>query len=347
MTGYVTRRHAVALLAAASCLVAGASAQAQNSIKIGYAISKTGPYTGGASITTLPNYQLWVKDVNAAGGIMLCRQEGSGRDRRVRRPQQLGGGGQGRSSASPPRTRSTSSCRPGVPGSTSPSGRSSTASAIRTSRSRPVTDRAPELAKRWPNALVLARLPSAQISTALVDVLTKMKGEGKIGANVAMIERRRPVRHRAVDGGPRRAQEGRLQPRLRQVLSGRHAGRAAAPQGRDGGQSRHLHRLQLSAGHARRHRSAAKVLNFNPKVFFVGVGTAFPLYKQRFGANADGVMGIGGWNADSPALKDYFKRHHGGRSAASPTAGRARSPMPACRSCSRRSRRSARSIATR
>jgi branched-chain amino acid transport system substrate-binding protein len=71
MTGYVTQRHAVALLAAASCLVAGAAAQAQNSIKIGYAISKTGPNTGGASITTLPNYQLWVKEVNAAGGIML------------------------------------------------------------------------------------------------------------------------------------------------------------------------------------------------------------------------------------------------------------------------------------
>ena len=58
MTGYVTRRHAVALLAAASSLAAGASAQAQTSIKIGYAISKTGPNTGGASITTLPNYQL-------------------------------------------------------------------------------------------------------------------------------------------------------------------------------------------------------------------------------------------------------------------------------------------------
>ena len=41
-----------------------------------------------------------------------------------------------------------------------------------------------------------------------------------------------------VDGGPQRAQEGRLQPRLRQVLSARHPGRAAAPQGRDGGQPR-------------------------------------------------------------------------------------------------------------
>ena len=69
--GYTTRRHAIALLAAVGGLVAGTSAHAQDSIKIGYAISKTGPNTGGASITTLPNYQLWVKEVNAAGGLML------------------------------------------------------------------------------------------------------------------------------------------------------------------------------------------------------------------------------------------------------------------------------------
>ena len=46
-------------------------AQAQDKLRIGYAISKTGPYAGGASITTLPNYELWVKDVNAAGGVRL------------------------------------------------------------------------------------------------------------------------------------------------------------------------------------------------------------------------------------------------------------------------------------
>jgi branched-chain amino acid transport system substrate-binding protein len=53
----------------------------------------------------------------------------------------------------------------------------------------------------------------------------------------------------------------------------------------------------------------AKVLNYNPKVFFTAVGTAFPLIKQRFGANAEGIMGTGGWNADSPQLKEYLKRH--------------------------------------
>ena len=48
-----------------------AFAQAPDKIRIGYAISKTGPFTGGASVTTLPNYQLWLKDVNAAGGISV------------------------------------------------------------------------------------------------------------------------------------------------------------------------------------------------------------------------------------------------------------------------------------
>src|SRR6476659_3863278 len=55
--------------AAAMLLVAGAPAQAQDSIKIGWAISKTGPFAAGAGVTTLPNYQVWVKDVNDAGGI--------------------------------------------------------------------------------------------------------------------------------------------------------------------------------------------------------------------------------------------------------------------------------------
>src|SRR5689334_6218664 len=72
MTTFLTRR--TALLAAATCaatLGLAAVAEAQTSIKIGYAISRTGPNTGGAAVTTIPNYELWVKEVNAAGGIKL------------------------------------------------------------------------------------------------------------------------------------------------------------------------------------------------------------------------------------------------------------------------------------
>ena len=48
-----------------------AHAQTPKSIRIGYAISLSGPNAPGAGITVLPNYRLWVKEVNAAGGIML------------------------------------------------------------------------------------------------------------------------------------------------------------------------------------------------------------------------------------------------------------------------------------
>ncbi len=53
----------------------------------------------------------------------------------------------------------------------------------------------------------------------------------------------------------------------------------------------------------------AKLLSFNPKIFMVGVGAAFPVFKQRFGADVEGIMGAGGWNADSASLKAYLKRH--------------------------------------
>src|SRR5215468_9043430 len=62
--------HAVAL-AIGIGLALAAPAAAQDKIRVGYSISKTGPYAGGASITTLGAYQTWVKDVNAAGGISL------------------------------------------------------------------------------------------------------------------------------------------------------------------------------------------------------------------------------------------------------------------------------------
>src|SRR5215211_1610953 len=54
------------------CMIsAAAHAQEPTSIKVGWAISKSGPNVGGATITLLNAYKLWVKDVNAAGGIML------------------------------------------------------------------------------------------------------------------------------------------------------------------------------------------------------------------------------------------------------------------------------------
>ena len=68
------RSSPIAIVAAiAGMLASGIAAHGQTpkSIRIGYAISQSGPNAAGAGITVLPNYHLWVKEVNAAGGIML------------------------------------------------------------------------------------------------------------------------------------------------------------------------------------------------------------------------------------------------------------------------------------
>jgi len=55
----------------------------------------------------------------------------------------------------------------------------------------------------------------------------------------------------------------------------------------------------------------SKEIGFNPKVFYASVGTAFPLYKNVMTATgAEGVMGMGSWNAKtSPGAKAYFDDH--------------------------------------
>src|SRR3977135_3301380 len=69
-------RRSLALASTAALLagtaVVGASAQeAPKSVKVGYVISLSGPQSAGAMLTTVPNYRLWVDEVNKAGGLML------------------------------------------------------------------------------------------------------------------------------------------------------------------------------------------------------------------------------------------------------------------------------------
>src|SRR5688572_9920708 len=72
MHSHIRRFAGITGAALFAALTISASAVAQDAtIKIGYAIAKTGPNAAGAGITTLPNYKLWVKDVNDAGGIKV------------------------------------------------------------------------------------------------------------------------------------------------------------------------------------------------------------------------------------------------------------------------------------
>ena len=55
----------------------------------------------------------------------------------------------------------------------------------------------------------------------------------------------------------------------------------------------------------------AKEIGFNPKFFYASVGTAFQLYRNVMTpAGAEGVLGMGSWNPKtSPGAKAYFDAH--------------------------------------
>ncbi len=52
-------------------------------------------------------------------------------------------------------------------------------------------------------------------------------------------------------------------------------------------------------------------IGFNPAVLYTAVGTAFPAFRDRFRGNAEGVAGIGVWNpkVPYPGARTYFTAH--------------------------------------
>lgn len=55
----------------------------------------------------------------------------------------------------------------------------------------------------------------------------------------------------------------------------------------------------------------SREIGFNPKGFYASVGTAFPVFRDKFSAGTiEGVMGLGTWNPrSSPAAKAYYDAH--------------------------------------
>ena len=293
---------------AAATAVLTVPAQAQDSIKIGWSISKTGPFAAGASVTTLPNYQVWVKEVNDAGGIMLKSlgkklkievveyDDRSNSEEMIKAVERLADQDKVDFILPPWSTGLNLAAAPvfhrlGYP-----------QLAVTAN-----TNRAVEMSKRWPGLSFWLGLPS-EIVDGVVETLVKLQKEGKIGNKVAMvsvsdqfgIEQSTASRAGLKKAGfdlvydksyPIGTQD--LQPLLKEA-------QAAAPD------------TLIAFSYPPDTfglTDTAKVIGFNPKVFFVGVGTAFPAFKGKFQANAEGVMGIGGSNANLPGVKWYIQRH--------------------------------------
>ncbi len=275
-------------------------------IRIGYAVSKTGPYAGGATTTTIPNYQLWVEEVNRAGGIeingtrvpvrVIEYDDRSSSEEAVRAIERLINQDKVHFVLPPWGTALNLAVGPilhrhGYPHLAVTS----------------VSDRIVDLAQRWPNAFFFGDT-SRSYAENVVGALKQLREEGKLEGKVALV-------HVADQFGIElsRAATTALREAGFNIVYNR-----SYPAGSQD--------MQSIVNEARRHdpevflafsyppdtlalTDQARLLGLNPKVFYTAVATAFPLYKQRFGDNAEGVWGAGGIDPNNAEIKAYMARH--------------------------------------
>ncbi|WP_018111986.1 amino acid ABC transporter substrate-binding protein [Thermus igniterrae] len=291
------------MAAAASLLLAG-RAQART-VRIGYSISKTGPYATGAGITTLPNYRLWVEEVNAAGGLKLATgptriavveyDDRSSPEETIRNIERLITQDRVDFVLPPWGTAMNLAVAPVFARHGYPQ--------IAVTN---LSEKTPELVRRWPSYFSFLGLPS-QYAEALALLLRNLAAAGRMGRRVAVVHTDDEFGLELSGAFRRAAQKEGLElvyfqgypagfsdfQSLLNAVKGRSPDAFVAF-------SYPAETLALP--------EAAAVVGFNPAVFFLGVGTAFPIFRQRYGANAEGIMGLGGV-VPNQAWRTYLERH--------------------------------------
>jgi branched-chain amino acid transport system substrate-binding protein len=299
------RRALLKFLAVAA--VAGSTglgaAHAADPIKIGVVGPKTGPLAGGAAVTHFPNFKLWAQQVNARGGLKL--KDGQRKvelieydDRTqpgetIKAIERLATQDKADFIMAPYGTGFNLATAPifakyGYP---------QIAQAA-------VTDQLDELIKRYPTLFFIQGSTTSYAQTA-VDVLKKLKDEGKIGKRVAMVNvadtfgielanAARPVfKNAGFDivydtSYPLGTQD--LAPVIKAAKASNPDAFVAWSYPPD--------TFGLT--------EQAKIEGLNVKAYYTAVATAFPSFKAKFGASAENVLGAGGVK-DTPELRKFYK----------------------------------------
>jgi branched-chain amino acid transport system substrate-binding protein len=300
---------AAAALAGAAAYAGGAAAQdAPKSVKIGYAISLSGFNAPGAGLTTLPNYRLWVKEVNDAGGLMLKKygkkvpievveiDDNSKNEDLPRLTEKLMAVDKVDLVLTPWSTGSNFTVAPvyakyGYPQIMGTAG----------------SDKMEEMVQKFPTMFFfLAK--NADQSKALVDMMSKTKGEGKINDKVALFIVQAPfgqeysasMKPALAAAGFKIAYEAVYDVKTSDLSTQIKAAKAAGPDTL----------IALSYPPDTFMITEQSLANdFKPKIRFLGVGTAFPTYKAKFGDKIEGNFSLGGWDPNGPGMQGYFARH--------------------------------------
>ncbi|GAA5236433.1 ABC transporter substrate-binding protein [Verticiella sediminum] len=290
----------------AMMVASAALAAAPGEIRIGYAISKTGPYAGGASTTVLPNYQMWAAELEEVGGIEIDGKrvpvkffeydDRSSSEEAVRAVERLINQDKVDFILPPWGTAMNLAVGPvldrhGYPHLTTTM----------------ISDRIPQLQERWPNLFAFT-LTSSDYAHGVVNVLKRLRDEGRIASKVAMVN----VADQFGVELAKAARTALAEEKFDVVYD------QSYPLGSQDLQNilNEVRRREPDAFLAFSYppdtlalNDQAQAIGFNPKVFYTAIGTVFPVFKDRFGQNTEGVLGLGGMSPDVPSIADYRERH--------------------------------------
>ena len=274
---------------------------AQPPVRIGYSMSRTGPWTGGAQVSQEPNYLLWAEQQNALGGLDV---------KGVRRPIEL----------------------------ISSDDRSDTETVVRTYEKLMGSDKVDLVLPPWGSNANFAVAPLANrfgYPFLAPTALSKRLVEMKLPYFFLLLQQPKPMCEALVDMLKANGAKSVAVIYVDDLFGlENYAALRVALQG--SGISM-IEDKSYPAGvkdlspvlRSMKDKNPdafvgftyppdtilaskqAKEVGFNPKFFYASVGTAFQLYRNVMTpAGAEGVLGMGSWNGKtSPGAKAYFDAH--------------------------------------
>lgn len=307
ITRRATLRTLGCVMTAAAALLAGPAMADGDTVKIGYAVARTGPNATGAGITTIPNYELWVKTVNDAGGMAMPDgskkmievveyDDRSSNEDLVRSIERLASQDKVDLILPPWGTGSNLAIAPLMAKFGYPQ------LAVTA-----VTDKAPDFVKRWDRSFWMLG-GGHDYAAGLVEVLAAARDAGTINEKVAVVSVADGFGIDLINGARPAFKEAGFDLVYDESYPLGTSDFAAILSEAQASGADSFVAFSYPPGSFGMTKTAQS-MGYNPKVFYVSVGGAFPIYTKIADGKEEGVMAIGGVNADSPAIQDYFARH--------------------------------------
>jgi branched-chain amino acid transport system substrate-binding protein len=302
------QRRTLLTIAAAATLTGSlglGAASAQDTVKIGVVGPKTGVLASGAAVTHFPSFKLWAHDVNARGGLKL-----KGGQKRVELIEYDDRSMPGEAIKAVERLASIDKVDyiMGVYAT----GFNLAVAPIFAKYGYPqvtqaaVTDQMDALTKRYPG-LFFVQGSTTQFATSAINVLKKLKDEGKIGNRVAAVNVGDAFGIELANAGrPLFKKAGfelvydKSYPLGTQDYSPVVKAAKAANPDAFVAWSYPPDTFGLA--------EQAKIENLGVKAYYSAVAVAFPAFAKKYGKSAENILGAGGIT-DSPAIRDFYKRH--------------------------------------